>query len=414
MDIMMDTLLLVESNSTGTGPLFARRARELGAEPVLMAAEPDRYAYARQDGIRVLEVDTTDLAAMLRVAGSLRGRPCGVTSSSEYYIPVAAELARRLGRPGPDPVAVARCRNKATQRADLAAGGVPVPGYAAAQTVAAAVAGADRIGYPVVVKPADGSGSVGVLHCADRVQVADHAARLLATTTNERDLPVARQVLVEWYADGPEFSVEVFGDAVIAVVAKHLGPAPHFVETGHDMPAELPAEQDAVLRHVALRAVAALRLGFGAAHVEIRLTTAGSVLIEVNPRLAGGMIPELIRSAVGIDLVTAQVAAAMGRAVPLGFAHAAHASLRFLTADGPAVLGDGQAALADACRLPGIVEARLYRGHGERLGRARDFRDRIGHVRSAAPTGAASRAAADAALDRLRAALQPLREGVPR
>lgn len=36
----MRTLLLVESNTTGTGRLFARRARELGYEPVLAAADP--------------------------------------------------------------------------------------------------------------------------------------------------------------------------------------------------------------------------------------------------------------------------------------------------------------------------------------------------------------------------------------
>ena len=62
---MTRTLLLVESNTTGTGRLFARQARSLGFEPVLAAADPDRYPYAAEDGIRVVRCDTADACAVL-------------------------------------------------------------------------------------------------------------------------------------------------------------------------------------------------------------------------------------------------------------------------------------------------------------------------------------------------------------
>ena len=97
--------------------------------------------------------------------------PAGVTSSSEYSVATAAEAARALGLPHPDPDAVRDCRDKPTQRRRLAAAGLPGPAFGAAGSAAAAVAAAARVGYPVVVKPVSGSGSIGVRRCADPAAV---------------------------------------------------------------------------------------------------------------------------------------------------------------------------------------------------------------------------------------------------
>jgi argininosuccinate lyase len=217
-------------------------------------------------------------------------------------------------------------------------------------------------------------------------------------------------VMIEEHVEGPEYSVELFGDAMAAVVAKHLGPAPYFVEIGHDVPAELAGEDQQALTGVARQAIAALELGFGAAHVEMRLTATGPVLIEVNPRLAGGMIPELVHSATGVDLVSAQIAAAIGQTPRLDRGKAAYASLRFLTVDEPGVLVSDRVPAAAAAGVPGVREARLYRARGDRLDPAHDFRDRIGHVWSVASCAQDSRAAAGAGLELLRAAVRPVHD----
>ncbi|MEO3790810.1 ATP-grasp domain-containing protein [Nonomuraea sp. B10E15] len=408
---MTATLLLVESNSTGTGPLFARRARELGARPLLLATDPDRYGYAREHRIETRRVDTGDAEAVLRAARDVPDL-AGVTTSSEYYVPAAAQVAAELGLPGPDPAAVTACRHKGRQRDAMAAAGVPSPRHAAAASAREAVTAARAIGYPVVVKPAAGSGSTGVLKCSDDKDVAGHAESLLAVTANERGLPVEPLVLVEEYVRGPEFSVETFAGFAVAVVAKHLGPAPYFVEIGHDLPAGLPYPEAARMRQTAEHAVRGLGLGFGAAHVELRLTEDGPRVIEVNCRLAGGMIPEMVRRASGLDLVTAQVAAALGARVRLTPVHDRHACIRFLVSDLPAVLDGPPDTLGAATRLPGVEEITLYRGRGDRLRPARDFRDRIGHVLTVSDRAEESSAAAAAALDCLRTAIRPLPEGV--
>lgn len=397
-------LLLVESNTTGTGRLFARRAAELGVVPVLLCADPGRYPYAAEDRLRTVVVDTSDESALWAAVRALETEAtvAGVLTSSEYYVPAAAVLAYRLGLPGPSAEAVRACRDKAEQRRTLTGAGVGSADFAVVSEVAGAIDAARGIGLPVVVKPVQGSGSLGVRLCADLDEVADHAGTLLSATVNERGITAPGRILVEEYLTGPEFSVEVFGTEAVVTVAKHVGPLPAFVETGHDVPAALPGEQEIALRETAVRAVRALGLGWGAAHVELRLTgTRTAEVIEVNPRLAGGMIPELVRRACGIDLVRAQVLAALGAAPRLERGGYARASIRFLTCAQDGILARSAAldeAVHRARTVPGTVEALLYRAPGEPVGPAEDFRGRIGHVIAVADRSGRAAEAADRAV----------------
>lgn len=394
-------LLLVESNTTGTGRLFARRAAELGVVPVLLCADPGRYPYAAEDRLRTVTVDTSDEDALWAAVRTLEdgATVAGVLTSSEYYVPTAAALAYRLGLPGPSADAVRACRDKAEQRRALTGAGVGSADFAAVSEVTGALAAARSIGLPVVVKPVQGSGSLGVRLCTDLDEVAEHAGTLLSATVNERGITAPGRILVEEYLTGPEFSVEVFGTEAVVTVAKHVGPLPAFVETGHDVPAALTGEQEIALRETAVRAVRALGLGWGAAHVELRLTgTRTAQVIEVNPRLAGGMIPELVRRACGIDLVRAQVLAALGAAPELERTGHARASIRFLTCDRDGILAPSAAlheAVDRARTVPGTVEALLYRAPGEPVGPAEDFRGRVGHVIAVADRSGRAAEAAD-------------------
>lgn len=407
---MTRPLIMIESNSTGTGRLFAARARGLGVEPVLFCADPRRYRFAEIDRVARVTVDTTARGDVLDRIAALAHKPAGVMSSSEYYVPMAADVAANLGLPGPDPAAVLRCRNKRQQRRTLHRHGVAAPRSWSVRSADEVATATDRIGYPVVVKPIEGSGSVGVRGCVDRSETVAHARALLAVTRNERGQPVPAEILVEEYADGPEFSVETFGTRPVAVVAKHLGLPPHFVETGHDAPAALRQRDRAAVGELAVEALRAMGLRFGAAHVEIRMTSTGPRVIEVNPRLAGGLIPELVRSATGIDLVTAVLRAVLGLPVDLKPDRQRYAALRFLTTERAGTLTAGAAHRRRAARVPLVSDAQLYKDDGQPVAPAVDFTGRAGHVLSVSNRPEDSRAAATISLNRLRTAIQPDRE----
>lgn len=391
-------LALVESNTTGTGRSFAAAARARGLRPVVVSPRPERYPWVEEDAVDTAWADTADSASVAAAARAAAASGlAGLVTSSEYFVAVTARAAAALGLPGADAAAVDRCRDKRRQRLALRAAGVAVPRFAAARSPGEAVGAARSLGFPVVVKPVDGTGSRGVRRCAGAAEVEDCAAALLTAGCDERGRAPIRTVLVEEYVRGPEFSVETFGTGVVGVTVKHLGPEPSFVECGHDFPAGPDDLAGADPGAPALASLRALGLGYGPAHVEIRLGRDGPVVIEVNPRLAGGRIPTLVHLATGVDLVRATVDAAIGDDRPLPEPGAGHSSIRFLV---PTVAGRVRrtGGVAAAAAVPGLVDVALTARPGQQVGGTGSFLDRVGYVITAAPTAPAARAAADTAL----------------
>jgi S-sulfo-L-cysteine synthase (3-phospho-L-serine-dependent) len=405
--VIRSRVVLVESNTSGTGALFVRTATDLGFEPVLLTADASRYDFAEHPP-RVLTIDTSSVAEVVLACAGLvsdGGPVAGVLTSSEYYTQIAAAAARYLGLPANSPEAVRVTRNKGEQRRALADAGVPQPEFGEAASLSEAVARAERIGFPVVVKPVTGSGSSGVRLCTTGGEVEEHARRLLAVTANERGQRVPRRVLVERAVAGPEYSVEVFGGVAVGVTRKHLGPRPWFVEVGHDFPAPLAPGVRERVADQALAAARHLGLRVGPAHVEVRDSGAGPLVIEVNPRLAGGWIPRLVQWATGVDLVVATVRAAVGEKPDLRPTRADSAAVRFVLPAHDGVLAE-ITGVEDARRAPHVVETRLYRQPGAQLRRTDDFRDRIGHVLTHATTTPTAARAADHAVGLITPVLQ--------
>jgi len=144
-------------------------------------------------------------------------------------------------------------KDKFVQRTRLEAAGVPVPRYRYADAASQAVSAAETIGYPVVLKPCSGSGSYGVKLCATGPEVEAHAKTLLAITTNERGQPLPPRILVKSWRLVLKYSMETFNTSVVGITAKHLGALPHFVEVGHDFPAELEKASHDALASMAVK-----------------------------------------------------------------------------------------------------------------------------------------------------------------
>ena len=374
-------LAFVESNTSGTGRLFARAASQQGFRPILLSDNPARYSYVSVDGLETLQVDTGTELSLLDACRRLAPGAglAGVTSSSEYFVSMAAIIARRLSLAGPSPDAVRACRDKFEQRQLLEKAGVAMPAFRLAISIETAVGAAQELGLPVIVKPVSGSGSVGVKLCLSLEEVGAHAARLLSQRQNERGAPVASRILVESVASGREYSVETFDLQVIGITQKHLGPLPTFVEVGHDYPAQLSPAAKKAIEDIAQQSLAALGLGWGPAHIELRLTDNGPQIIEVNPRLAGGYIPELVRLSSGIDLISETITLVAGKQPKLKRSCHDYASIRFILSTGDGTLC-GVEGLGQAQSIGGVAEVKIYSPLGTQTQLNGDFRDRVGHV----------------------------------
>jgi biotin carboxylase len=364
-------IVLLESNTTGTGRDFCAAARRLGYRPVVLSKDPARYPYLTADAIDTVVVDTSS-EDQVRSTLPAFSHVAGITTSSEYCVDMAARIAVSLGLPSPSPLAVRRCRNKSTQAAALGKTGVPTPPGHPATDAKQAVDTANGLGYPVIVKPTSGSGSVGVRRCDHAEAVATHAALLLEGDST-------RAVLVQRYVTGPEFSVETFDGRAVGITRKHVTDTNEFIETGHDFPAVTTPADAVALGETAERALQALGLRWGAAHVEIRITDLGPHIIEVNPRLAGGMIPRLVHSALGIDLVACCIARAVGQPPVLDPPRADGAAIRFVIAERSGMLA-GVTGQADAAAVPGVVDVGMLKANGQHVTRDGSFHDRLAYV----------------------------------
>lgn len=403
-------MAFVESNSSGTGRLFVAVAARMGLRPIVLAANPLRYDYVAAGEAEHRAVDTSSVdqvRACLRELQAGEGL-AGVWSSSEYFVQDAADLAARLGLPGADAAAIGECRNKARQRAILAKAGLPVPAVRHVVSVEEAREAARALPLPLVVKPVFGSGSVGVSLCDTPAQVAARAGDLLRVRTNERGLPRAAEALIEQFVDGPEYSVELFGREVVGITRKHVSPKPYFVETGHDFPARLPLAAERAIGDVAREAVEALGVAWGPTHVELRMSAHGPVFMEVNPRLAGGYIPELVRLSTGVDLIAQTLALVTRRPVDLRRTQRRAASIRFVCAGGPGLIAaiDGVEA---AAAMPGVVSARVQAAVGQMCRLHHDFRDRIGQVIATGAGADDAAGAASRAMEQIRVTVRRVR-----
>jgi biotin carboxylase len=385
-------LVLIESNTSGTGRLFARAAIQQGARPILLTDDPSRYKYIDEEHLEVLQINTQDEEAMFDACMKMKGEAgvAGITSSSEYFIVTAAVLATRLGLPGAPPEVIRTCRDKQAQRVRLQEAGVGIPAFRSVRSAGQALKAAESLGFPVVVKPVSESGSTGVKLCADGIEVAQHAESLLKQKCNERGITIPNRILVEEFANGPEYSVETLGAQVIGITQKHTGQHPHFVEVGHDYPASISPATEEIIIEETVRAAKALGLTWGPAHFELRLTPGGPKIIEVNPRLAGGYIPELVRLATGIDLIAETIRITLGQKPQLKPQHKRYASIQFILSPHEGQLGEWNG-LDRAQRVPGVKDVQSYARPGDWLRVRGDFRDRIGHVVATGETPATSR-----------------------
>lgn len=380
-------LIFVESNTTGSGMLALRKAAALGLDPLFVTADPQRYAGLAETGCEVLVGDTNSLDLLLQ---TLRkdvgpGRIAGVLTTSEFYLVIVAEIALALGLQGNPPAAMRACRDKTETRRLLKTAGLGQPRFAVVRETAstAALEAMAGVGLPCVVKPSDDTGSYEVRHCATAEEALAQIQRVLAIAKNVRGQATARTALIEEFVAAPEFSVESFTwrgqTTCVGVTEKTLTGFPHFVEFRHVFPAPLSPQATTALETTTLRALAATGFSWGAAHTELKLTAAGPVVVEINARLAGGMIPDLVLAALGVDLLEQQIKAAVGRAPDLTPTRSRRAGIQFIVSakTGTLVSVDGVEAAREAPGVQGVV---VTGRPGRPVAPPRSAYDRLGYV----------------------------------
>ena len=319
-------ILLVNQGDRASKRFIPRRLAAAGHRLDLLHWSP--AAWDRENFGRVMAVRFADWAGL---AGAARGAHeadpfDGVLCYDEATVPIANDLARLLRRPAVSAHWGDAFRYKDRMRVAWEAAGLRVPRYRVLhrKTDLRPLA---TWQFPVVLKPAAMMGSRGVIKVdsfADLARCwhlpfdADEDMRIgdeLWSMAELFDIP--RTALAEEYIAGPEFSAEgVVADGtyhLVGLTAKASGGAPYFDELGHVFPAAgLPPHALEQVRPVLRAAHAALGLRNGVTHTEFRVDDEGICLMELNARIPGGHITELVELVTGVDLVAVAARVACG------------------------------------------------------------------------------------------------------
>ncbi|HLM35733.1 MAG TPA: hypothetical protein VK278_08145 [Gaiellaceae bacterium] len=376
----MKTLLFVGAGRHQRRAIL--RAKELGIRVAAVDRNPEAPGLKEADLAKV--VDFSDPAAVIRATA--RVKVDGVlTVSADRAVPVVAAVAEARGLPGIGTATAHLMTHKVAMRRRLGDSGVPQPRFAACRTLAESRRAAAQVGFPAVLKPADSGGQRGVfrVESIDEVDAHLHEA-LVASPTGE--------AILEEFIDGVEMNGIVIardGHAVVLTLSDRLRPPGQGFGVGwiHVYPASVYADQLVESERVALHTVHALGLQTGIAFPQLIATNDGRALVvECAARIPGGQMADLVRHAVGVDLVDLQIRMALGDDLPDELVlprFRQPLAIRFLTA-APGPLPTGRVteigSLEKVLAFPGVVQAETYLTVGETIRPVRLDGDRRGYV----------------------------------
>ena len=375
-----------------------RRAKELG----LRVAAIDRNAGAPGlgDADAAEVVDFADVGAAVETARRLR--PDGVlTIASDRAVPVVAAIADALGLPGIGAETARRATHKTAMRLALAEAGVPQPRFAAARSLTEAEAALEEIGLPAVVKPVDSAGQRGLSAVHTAPELGPRLRDALAESQGG-------EAIVERFLDGVEVNCLVVargGDVTVLTLSDRRRPGGEGfgVCLAHVYPATIDGDAAAEAERVAAASVRAIGLVDSVAYPQLLVSPDGVRLVEIAARVPAGLMDEVARIGIGVDLVQIALVQALGEPVPdelLRPSVRQPLAIRFLTATpGPLPVGVVRSVngLEASLAAPGVVGADSYIVPGETIRPPARDGDRRGYVIAVGDSGEDALARADAA-----------------
>ena len=307
------------------------RVYGIGDTPPSMLAP--RVKEALYDYLQVPRI--LDEADVLQRAHTwLRGRNIDrVESLWEPTVLLAAKMRERFGLPGMSPDTVLGFRDKQTMKERIAAAGLRVPHAFRATTVQGVRDAADRIGFPLILKPIAGAGS------ADTYRI-DDAGQLDAVLPHLRHVA---EVSVEEFVDGEEFTYDtvcVDGTPIYENVAQYL-PRPLIARSHEHISPIICTVRDLGQPHLQAGldlgrgVLKALGMGTGFTHMEWYRKSDGEVVFgEIGCRAGGARLVDQMNYTSDTDLFLGWARAVCGQPSGLSNERTYNAAIVFKRAKG--------------------------------------------------------------------------------
>lgn len=281
-------------------------------------AQADAIRKAKQLGYYVLASDGSSEAVGLKLADERRiidvkdvngnlvwAQEAGIDGIISYAtdiaLPTVLAIRERLNLPGLGRIPMEVSLDKSQQRERFRKAALSQPLFEVVDNYPAAEQAARSLGFPLVMKPVDNSGSRGVtlLHKASELSEAYKAACHFS---------VQGKIILEEYVEGTELTVEgisVNGRHFILAISDKFKPEGAYrVATQLAYPAAISAIQERQVIELITAALDAAEVDNTPTHSEIILTPEGPILVEIGCRGGGFYVfTRIVEVASGYDIV---------------------------------------------------------------------------------------------------------------
>ncbi|MEU3990779.1 ATP-grasp domain-containing protein [Streptomyces platensis] len=303
----------IETLNFGLGRLV-EAARTRGQELYLLTVHRGFYqhelAQEYASEVEIVDVETLNVE---KVVTALKEIPDlqGIIRATDLWSSVCLEAAERLQLPHQNTEAVRLIRDKGRLRRHLYERGLTRSSSVVFDPHTTEVNElAQRLSFPSVVKNVAGSSS-------QNVWLVKTEKDLAPTLEAARQVHGLSALTAEPYFFGPLYSVETLTWAgetrVLGVTSRTLSPEPYFREETFSFPVAFPEATAEELAAWVSGILEATEYREGFTHTEFIITADGFELVEINPRLGGGKLGEMMSQAYGINVYDAFFDLALGQ-----------------------------------------------------------------------------------------------------
>ena len=228
------------------------------------------------------------------IAGQIGGVERILGSLEQLQVPLGM-VRESLGLPGMGAIAASNFRDKARMKTVLSQHGVPCARHRLSRSPEEAIEFAEAVGFPLVVKPPAGAGTIDTFRISD----AEEFRRWLQVAPPAEDRPVQ----VEEFLTGEEFSfdsVYLDGQVVWHNISRYF-PTPleavenPWIQFAVLLPRDIDGPEYDGIREIGTAALHALGMTNGLAHMEwFRRPDGSAAVSEVGARPPGALITPLM------------------------------------------------------------------------------------------------------------------------
>lgn len=288
-----------------------KAAKAMGLTTLVMDKNPRAVAMAMADHPILADIADVDGAVeATRQFAKTHFAPDGALTLGTDFPVTSAAIAKAFGLPGISLETAGKAKDKIRMRECFRTAKCPQPDFMGPVEKNQLGEVASRLGFPMVVKPADSMGARGVRR-------VDDLAALAEAYDVARPFSPTGRVICENYIPGGELSIDAVvwkGEIMIRGIADRLiEREPYFIEIGHVLPSQRSKDLVEKACEAFRQGIRALGIETGWAKADIRINEKGAFIGEIAARLSGGfMSGYTYPNATGVNLMEGAIKIALG------------------------------------------------------------------------------------------------------